>query len=490
MAAAVLAWGEIGALPLVRDRVEAGLWLAGLTLGALWLWVLLGSGWSPGLRLGLACGLLGGAGVIALGWEVRGTSLDGVPHLVRRGTPEPGIDLAGSAADIWSDVRRPLGWPAATAGLDTMRRHWRTDVGAGLSGFVAVGAVVVTQEQRGPRECVVAYDRRRGSETWSRCLEARHGDDLGVGPRSTPAVDATGRLYALGAGGDLRALAAGDGGRPVWQRSLVEGASPGIGWAPPLVLEGGPTETMVLVALPTDPGQLIAVDGRTGETRWQVDTPVPAEGAALAEIAGLSQVVVSGAEGAAGYHAGTGLRLWQLRWPASVHLDPAARAVGETRLLLGGGRGGVRMLDVQKHLGAGGLVASRLWRAPDWRPWIGSPVLSRGQLVGLDDGTLGAWDSGTGFRLARGARLGPGRVLPLPDGEFLVLTEAGWLHRVRHDDDGFVAREAVRAVATDRVWGSPLLDGRWLVVRGDGEAALWELPPGKDDPNETTGDGL
>ena len=134
--------------------------------------------------------------------------MDGVPLFARRGAAEAGTELPAPHGDPWADLRRQDGgWPDPSDDLREPRRHWRLEVGAGFAGFAVAGALAITQEQRGPYECVVAYDLR-GREVWAYGDSARFVDLVaGVGPRSTPVVDG-GRVYALGATGWLRCLAA------------------------------------------------------------------------------------------------------------------------------------------------------------------------------------------------------------------------------------------------------------------------------------------
>ena len=67
------------------------------------------------------------------------------------------------------------------------RLLWRRPIGAGWSGFAVAGGVAVTQEQRGSREMVVAYDLATGVPKWS---HRRRGALRVDGCRRRPSRDA------------------------------------------------------------------------------------------------------------------------------------------------------------------------------------------------------------------------------------------------------------------------------------------------------------
>ncbi|MDA0336792.1 MAG: hypothetical protein O2782_16635, partial [bacterium] len=176
---------------LLRHCVWAAMAVCGLGGSSLILWWLLASGLSMGVRLGSAGAVVGALSILALGFELRGVTLDGVPLVQRRGSSEAGAELPQPHDDPWSNQRPPgERWPAQTTHLLQPRRHWRLDVGAGFAGFAVARGLAITQEQRGVYECVVAYDLRRGSEVWAYGDTARFADlRAGVGPRATPVID-------------------------------------------------------------------------------------------------------------------------------------------------------------------------------------------------------------------------------------------------------------------------------------------------------------
>src|SRR5688500_9042962 len=103
-------------------------------------------------------------------------------------------------------------------------------VGIGLSSFVIAYAKSFTIEQRRQQEVVAAYDLATGRELWKQAWNAEYNDSNGDGPRSTPTWD-QGRIYALGATGELRCLDA-NSGAIVWGKNILsENGASNLQWA-------------------------------------------------------------------------------------------------------------------------------------------------------------------------------------------------------------------------------------------------------------------
>lgn len=100
---------------------------------------------------------------------------------------------------------------------------WKNDIGLGWSGFVARNGFAVTMEQRDELECVTCYEIESGELRWIYEHKARHRDAInmgGTGPRATPVIH-DGNVYAVGAIGNLVCLNGGTG-EVIWQVDLNE----------------------------------------------------------------------------------------------------------------------------------------------------------------------------------------------------------------------------------------------------------------------------
>jgi hypothetical protein len=131
------------------------------------------------------------------------------------------------ARNYWTDFRGPARdgrydesgilteWPS-----DGLPLLWKQPVGGGYASFVIAEGLAFTIEQRRHREVVAAYDVETGRELWTHDWNAEFIESMGGdGPRATPTWDA-GRLYALGAEGDLRCLEARTG-KLVWSKNIL-----------------------------------------------------------------------------------------------------------------------------------------------------------------------------------------------------------------------------------------------------------------------------
>src|SRR5262249_20609347 len=132
-----------------------------------------------------------------------------------------------SASAYWTAFRGPyrdgryeqepirVAWPEK--GLPLV---WREPVGGGYASFVIADGRAFTIEQRRHQETATAYDLATGRQLWANSWDAEFQESMGGdGPRATPTWD-DGRVYALGAAGELRCLDAVSGKR-IWSRNIL-----------------------------------------------------------------------------------------------------------------------------------------------------------------------------------------------------------------------------------------------------------------------------
>jgi outer membrane protein assembly factor BamB len=201
---------------------------------------------------------------------------------------------------------------------------WRTTIGAGFSGpVVAGGRVYVTDRQlaketgnsavppaRGAGhgvERVLCLNEADGAILWQHAYECAYTMSYPAGPRVAPLVS-QGRVYTLGAEGNLLCLDAGNGG-VIWSRDFKKDfgvKTPQWGFAGHPLLDGNR-----LICLAGGAGSTaVAFDKDTGKEIWR---------ALSAEEPGYSSPVI--------YEAG-GKRQLILWHPEAVNsLDPATGEV-------------------------------------------------------------------------------------------------------------------------------------------------------------------
>jgi outer membrane protein assembly factor BamB len=190
------------------------------------------------------------------------------------------------------------------------KKLWSAPIGGGYSGPAVVGdRVFVTDYQatdgkqivnnpggtskREGKERVVCLDAKSGKEVWKHEYDCPYNVSYAVGPRCTPTVH-DGKVYTLGAMGDLRVLEAATG-ELVWSKDFKKdyaAKTPLWGFAGhPLVYKN------LVVCLVGGEQLLVAFDKNSGKEEWKaIQTP----GAGLAgycspaliEAGGVTQLVV------------------------------------------------------------------------------------------------------------------------------------------------------------------------------------------------------
>jgi outer membrane protein assembly factor BamB len=348
---------------------------------------------------------------------------------------------------------------------------WRRPVGPGWSSFAVGGEIFYTQEQRGDREVVSAYNVTTGEPVW------RHGDavrfwesNAGAGPRATPTLSG-GRVYTFGATGILNVLDAIDGS-VVWSRDVASdtGATVpywGFSSSPSVV------DDVVIVAAP---GMLVAYDLVTGDPRWTgPDGGDSYSSPHSLTVAGIPQVLLMTGSGATSIAPADGTLLWEHPWPVGTRIvQPAVLADGEI-LISRGSTTGMRRIAITH--GPGGWTLEERWTSTGLKPYFSDFVVHEGHAFGFDGSILACIDVEDGKRMWKGGRYGHGQLVLLPDQDLLlVLTEKGELALVGATPDQFT--EIAQAPAIEgKTWNHPVLVGDILLVRNDREMAAFRLAP-------------
>ena len=395
-------------------------------------------------------------------------------------------DLAHPTADDYPQFLGPhrTGVVAEAAFSDdwsgsSPREVWRKPVGAGWSAFAVVGDYAVTQEQRGPNECVVCYRLADGETVWVHSDQARFDSAMGgSGPRATPTV-ADGRVYAVGGTGILNCLD-GATGKCVWSIDILKDndggpISHGVCGSPLVV------ENRVIVA-PTGGSSrcLAAYDRESGERLWQGGAHSASYGSpALAELAGVRQVLIVTADGVEGDDLETGKPLWSYTWtnpdtPVNCS-QPIVVDASEGKILYCTGYGTGSVMLRATPSADGNWSVGETWKSPGkMKTKFTTAVLYKGFAYGLDDGILACLDVATGKQIWKKGRYQHGQIL-LAGGRLIVQTEAGSVVLVQPDPHDLVELGSIPALSS-KTWNNPALAGRMLLVRNDQEAACYELP--------------
>ena len=392
---------------------------------------------------------------------------------------------------------------------------WRAPVGAGYSApAVARGRVYLTDRQlrqgaQNPRnpferrkipgvERVLCLSAKDGSVLWRDEYECAYTVSYAAGPRATPLV-ADGKVYTVGAEGDVRAYDA-QSGKLAWKATLGPGdgtATPIWGFSSSPLVEGN-----LLICLGDAENVVVAFDRNTGNVVWKAlkarepgyCPPV------VYEHAGKRQLIVWHPQALVSLDPQTGKENWSQPFEAENGLSIAMpQKVGE-RLFVSSNYEGSKMFK----LGPDGKPAP-LWkrggkgRGEEHRTLYAlmcTPFLRGDHVYGVSrDGGLQCLNAGDGtivwqdYQATTGQPINWGNGFLIAHGDpkgdvqrFFIFNEKGDLVIADLSPKGY--REVSRAhlidpVNTDAqrptVWSYPAFAGQCVFVRNDQELLCYSL---------------
>lgn len=400
-------------------------------------------------------------------------------------SPSPGTEAAAQPAapsrgGYWTNFRGPrrdgkydqtpvaTSWPAS--GLPVL---WKQPVGVGFASFVIAEGKAYTIEQRRRQEVVAAYDLANGRELWTQAWNAEYNDSNGDGPRATPTWD-QGRLYALGATGELRCLDA-NSGAIIWGKNILsENQASNLQWAQaasPLIVDDK------VIVLPGGGGgkSVVAYNKMTGAPVWKaLDDPQAYVSPMLVELGGRRQIVVVSSLRVVGLTPENGGLLWSYPWDTNGGINVSQPiVVDKNRFFISSGYGkGAALVELK---GSGNsFTPATVWENTNMKNKFNSSVLHNGYVYGLDEGILVCLDVNTGERKWKEGRFGYGQVL-LASGHLIVTQgDTGEVALIKATPDKYT--EVARFAAVQgRTWNYPALaDGR-LLVRSANEMAAFDI---------------
>lgn len=363
------------------------------------------------------------------------------------------------------------------------RELWRHPVGLGWGGFSVSGDAAITQEQRGEEEAVVCYDLKTGREEWVSSNTQRFVDTHGDGPRANPTI-VDGRVYTMGALGQLSCIN-GANGAAIWtQNALADPASQNILWG----MSGSPlvVENRVIVTPGGGAGRaIVAYDAAQGDELFHGgDDPAGYASPALVQLAGQTQFLSFNGAGLRGFDE-QGQPLWLHPWLTqgeSQRVNVAQPIVVEG---LGEDAANVGHVLVSSGYGTGAALlrithendqwqVTEVWRNRNLKSKMSNFVVHGGFVYGMDNGIMTCLDVRTGDRQWKKGRYGHGQILLVGD-VLLVQSESGEVVLVEATPEEHHKLATLSALG-DKTWNHPTLSGNILIVRNDREAAAFELP--------------
>ncbi|HSB10251.1 MAG TPA: PQQ-binding-like beta-propeller repeat protein [Blastocatellia bacterium] len=385
-----------------------------------------------------------------------------------------------AARSYWTNYRGPnrdgrydetpirTDWPA-----EGLRLLWKQPIGGGYASFVVAEGMAFTIEQRRSQEIVAAYDVETGREIWTHGWDAEFRESMGGdGPRATPTWEA-GRLWALGAEGDLFCFEARTG-KVLWSKNILKdnGAS-NLPWG----MSGSPliVDDKVVVLPGGRPGKsVVAYNKLTGAPVWRSLNDTQAYvSPMLVTLAGKRQILVETANRIVGLAPEDGSQLWETSWNTDMGINVSQPIVIDaSRFFISSGYGkGAALVEVTAS--GEGLIASKVWENTSMKNKFNSSVVYQGNVYGLDEGILTCVDLKTGERRWKGGRYGYGQVI-LASGHLIVITEDGELVLVKAAPDKHTEVAKFSAIE-GKTWNYPAIANGRLLVRNQTQMACFDV---------------
>lgn len=388
---------------------------------------------------------------------------------------------------------------------------WRAEAGLGYAGpAVSDGRVFVMDYLRksgeinnipGGRdelkgaERVLCLDAATGKLLWEHKYDRTYNIAYPGGPRCTPAVD-SGRVYALGAEGDLWCLEA-DSGRVVWSKSLTkeyDTETPIWGFAAHPLVDG----EMLYCIVGGEGSVAVAFDKQTGREVWRAlsaRTPGYCP-PTMIEHAGTKQLLIWHPGALNSLDPRTGEVYWSVPLKPDFGMSIAAPRKHGPHLFASGVRSAAVLLKLDDEKPAAEVL---------WRGKAKTALYSASVTPIIDDGTIYGCDGNTGrlmaVRMTDGERLWE-TMQPTTGGErragygtaflvkhrdrYFLFSETGDLILAKLSPDGynelgrFHVLEPTNSTSRRKVvWSHPAFARRCLFARNDKQIVCVDLAAGR-----------
>lgn len=395
------------------------------------------------------------------------------------------------------------------------KRLWSTPVSKGYAGpAVANGRVYVTDMKFGAgstlpendfqrpklagEESVYCLDVQTGKEIWKHSYDCTYDISYAHGPRCTPVVH-DGKVYSLGAMGDLFCLSAEDG-KVLWSRHFPKEfkvKSPAWGWSASPLLDGDK-----LICVVGGPGSVaVAFHKDTGKELWRALSanepgycpPV------IYTLAGKRQLIIWHPQAVNGLDPETGKVYWSQPFTIQAGLTvPMPRQLPDDRLFVTSFYNGPMMLQITP---GDPPQAKVLWkgnsesevRTDKLHSIMPTPFVDDGHIYGIcSHGQLRCLKADTGQRVwetfkatgvTRPARWANAFLVRHEEsGRYFVFNEKGMLliaeltpKEYRQIDQAQLIEPTQVANGRDIVWTHPAFAQRCVFVRNDKEIVCYSL---------------
>ena len=307
-------------------------------------------------------------------------------------------------------------WPAGGPPL-----VWKAGgAGSGYSSMSVVAGKLYTVGARGGTEYVHAFDIATGRKLWEVANGSEYSNDRGNGPRGTPTIDG-GRLYVLGASGDLTALDAAKGTR-IWSVNVLRefgGSNPRWGLSESPLIVGD----RLLVNAGGSNASIVALNKRDGKVIWKSQSDGAGYSSAVVQRVGSTeQAVFFTANRAVGVDIKDGRMLWEYPRVANRVANIATPVVKDNFVFLSSDYGtGAALLKLDAT--GSGVSATDVYFTQEMRNHHSSSILVGEHLYGFSSAILTALRFADGATAWKDRSVGKGS-LAFADGGVVGLAEA------------------------------------------------------------------
>lgn len=318
-----------------------------------------------------------------------------------------GLSLTPIArGEDWPQWRGPRGDGSSTEKVvptkwsATENVYWKVEVaGGGHSSPIVVGDKVflTTALEKEQKRVLICFDRRSGKQLWSTVvlsapLEGKH--QLNSYASATPACDGE-RVFVSFLEKPKIELACYDlNGREIWRKSPGEFHSVHGFCSSPVIYK----DLVILNCDQDAEAWIVAYDRKTGEERWRTDRPNRTRSYCtplIAELAGKTQMVLSGSKSVASYDPETGKQFWVTDGPTEQFVASLVHTQG--MLFVTGGFPQLHVLGIDPS-GSGNVTKTHIrWRDHRGVSYVPSPVAYDQWFFIVSDGGVGScFDAKTG----------------------------------------------------------------------------------------------
>jgi outer membrane protein assembly factor BamB len=362
-------------------------------------------------------------------------------------------------------------WPA-----NGPKEVWRVKGGVGMSGFAVSGDKLMTLVQKGGKQWLLALDAKSGKTLWETPLAPEYENQMGNGPRGTPAI-AGDTVFVFTGEGILTAVSLTDGNIR-WSHDVVTalGGKPadyGMACSPLVV------GNQVIVIAGAPEATVVAYDTKSGNLAWKAgEDPAGYSSPALLKVGGKEQIVVFTGASAIGLEPGSGELLWRFPYETEFNCNIATPLAADGNVFLSCGENhGCVLLNVA------GKEPQVIWESQGTKSVLKNEwqtaIQLGGYLYGFDNvGSAGpvthfaCIEAATGKPVWQKARFGKGNLIAA-DGKLFLSTMKGELVMLVATPKGYEELGRKTVLGTTRQ--APALANGLLYLRDDKEIVCLDV---------------